>query len=120
MNIFHITIATLLLGAPLAQAQSAARPSAFAVCAVCHSVEAGVPSSRLGPNLHGVVGRHAAAAPDFNYSAAMRSLDAEWTPERLDEFLARPNQIAPGNRMAFAGVSNPEQRRAIISYLEAH
>ena len=39
-------------------------------CGVCHSPKQG--KAKLGPPLFGVVGRAAAAAPDFTYSDAMR------------------------------------------------
>ena len=36
----------------------------------------------------------------------------------MDEFLENSSELVPGNRMAFVGLSNAEQRKLIIEYLE--
>lgn len=48
----------------------------FQDCLACHSVvdETGAPvarGGRTGPNLFGVIGRHAGSVPDFHYSTSM-------------------------------------------------
>ncbi|MEN9932628.1 MAG: hypothetical protein RIS17_1201, partial [Pseudomonadota bacterium] len=40
----------------------------FAQCKACHVAEPGV--NRVGPSLHGVIGRKAGTVPGFNYSKA--------------------------------------------------
>src|SRR5829696_4503609 len=56
----------------LASADAAKGQSAFKKCAACHTSEKGGPN-KVGPNLHGVVGRAVASVPGFGYSAAMRA-----------------------------------------------
>ncbi|WP_114951376.1 c-type cytochrome [Sphingosinicella terrae] len=89
--------------------------SAFAICSTCHTIGPG--QNRLGPTLHGVVGRGAGSLPDFAYSPAMRDSGIVWTPETLDRFLADPRGTVPGNRMAFAGLADDARRRQLIDYL---
>ena len=88
-------------------------------CYACHALEAGR-NTAAGPTLHGIVGRGVAAETAFNYSPAMRRLagrEARWTPEMLDQFLAEPEAAVPGTEMGFEGLSDPAERRALISWL---
>ena len=90
--------------------------SYFSRCAICHSNTKGAPN-RIGPNLFGIVGRHAAAMPNFFYSGAMKRSNITWTPEKLEAYIARPQGVVPGNRMAFAGVSSHQQVEDLVAYL---
>jgi cytochrome c len=57
--------AILAVGTVHAEEGSAeAGKEVFKKCAVCHSPDAGV--NKLGPSLHGIVGRHAASVWNFN------------------------------------------------------
>jgi cytochrome c len=91
---------------------------AVQVCIACHSFDPTAKSPGFGPNLFGVVGRKAGAVPDFAYSRAMKGANITWTEQNLDAFLAAPQKFIPGNRMPFSGLSDAEQRRALITYLE--
>lgn len=86
-------------------------------CRTCHSLNEG--DNRLGPNLHQIVGRKAAADPEYGYSSALKSSDFAWTPETLDTFIADPNAVVPGNNMKpFSGIAEDEVRAAIIAHLK--
>jgi cytochrome c len=92
----------------------------FATCAVCHSaVDPAVrtPPRLVGPNLWGVVGRPAAST-NFDYSEAMRASGVVWDEASLDAYLEHPAGFVRGNRMGFAGISDQQQRTAIIAYLK--
>jgi cytochrome c len=94
------------------------QPNAFAVCAACHTVSPdGAPG--IGPNLRGVLGRPAGTAPGFGYSPAMKAAAFNWTRESLDEYLASPAAMIPGNYMIYVGLPDATERKAIIDYLEA-
>ena len=75
----------------------------------------------MGPNLHGVFGRRAAAVEGFRYSAPMRQ-KAEggliWTEENLRPYLQNPREVVPGTAMAFAGLRNEQQLNDLIAYLK--
>lgn len=110
--------AVMLVSVPtLAQAagDAAAGEKVFNQCKACHTIEAG--KNRVGPSLHGVVGRPAGSVEGFQYSPAMKSSGLTWTPETLDKYLADPKAAVPGNKMAFAGLKNAEDRANVIAYL---
>lgn len=101
----------------IASAQDAdAGEKVFAQCKACHTIEAGGPN-RVGPNLHGVVGRKAGSAAGFNYSDAMKGA-AAWDEASLDKYLTDPKAAVPGNKMAFAGVKNEQARKDLIAFLK--
>ena len=87
----------------------------FGKCKSCHKLEKG--KNATGPYLYGVVGRPVASVEGFNYSDALKSLGGEWTPERLNEFLTKPKDYAPGTKMGFAGLKKIQDRANLIAYL---
>lgn len=101
----------------LATADAAQGKRLYLQCRACHSLEAGG-ANKVGPNLHGFLGNTAGHAEGFAYSDALRESEVVWTPEMLDEWLARPSDFLPGNRMIFAGVSDPADRADLILYLQ--
>jgi cytochrome c len=108
--------AVAALPAPYNAANYEAGRRVFAQCRSCHVIQAGAPH-RVGPNLHGVFGREIGTAEGFTYSQAVQDADFVWDAAHLDEWLANPQTFLPGNRMAFAGVRNEEQRRDVTAYL---
>ncbi len=88
----------------------------YSTCKSCHNLIEGA-GHRVGPNLHGVFDRKIGQAEGFKYSKAIEAADFQWTPERLDQWLANPRKFLPGNRMTFAGISNATQRENLIAYL---
>jgi len=89
----------------------------FLQCRACHSLEAGG-ANKVGPNLYGVFGRIAGGAPGFNYSDAITQSSIVWSAESLNDWLARPSDFLPGNRMVFVGIRKPEDRANLIAYLK--
>jgi cytochrome c2 len=88
-------------------------------CSGCHKVGDGT-SHRIGPDLWGVVGRPVATAPSFvGYSPGLKSLGGRWSEERLDDFLAHPQQTVPGTAMEFPGLPDADARRQIVDYLKS-
>lgn len=111
----------LLLAAPAAAGASPAETAAGErlfrnQCRGCHSVGPG--ENRAGPTLHGLFGRRSGTVEGFAFSAAMRDTAIEWTPERLDTFLAGPAEMVPGTKMVLWGLDERSRRR-IIAYLES-
>lgn len=90
----------------------------FAQCATCHSPDAGV--NRVGPSLHGIIGRRAGSVAGFRYSDANRNSGATWSEQELFTYLENPRARVPGTTMAFVGLRNPQQRADVIAYLKAN
>jgi cytochrome c len=90
---------------------------AFAICAGCHDTRPDL-GHRVGPNLHGVIGRKAGTAPGYVYSEAMSASGITWDAQTLDAFLASPSKRVPGSKMVNA-TADPARRRAVIEYLSS-
>jgi len=84
-------------------------------CAICHSVDAGV--NKIGPSLHGVVGRKAGSLEGYNYSDAMKNANRTWDAVTLDDYLTNPREKIPGIKMIFKGFDDPTDRANVIAYL---
>jgi cytochrome c len=89
---------------------------AFLQCQTCHSSDAGV--NKIGPSLHGVVGRKASSVAGYSYSAANHASGITWTEEKLFQYLEKPQRVVPGTKMSFAGFSDPQKRADVIAYLK--
>ena len=85
-------------------------------CQNCHSVDIGV--NKVGPSLWNVVGREAAAVPDFVYSDAMKANKTAWSASSLDAYLADPRGDVHGVKMFFKGLPEPRDRADVIAYLQ--
>jgi cytochrome c len=87
-------------------------------CRTCHTTKEG--DNRLGPNLHNIIGRKAGSLPNYGYSSAMKGTDFVWDKEKLDRFIAKPDEIVPGNNMKpYGGLTSAEDRAKIIVFLES-
>jgi cytochrome c len=90
-------------------------------CRACHKVGEGA-SNGVGPHLNGLFGRTAGTTEGFRYSKAMETAGEDglvWTEETLAEYLANPRKMVRGTRMAFAGLRDEEDIKAVLAYIEA-
>src|SRR5689334_24204739 len=120
------TIFLTFLGCPAAT-QEPARKAADAesgqltfnnACRTCHTTKEG--DNRLGPNLHNIIGRKAGSLPNYGYSSAMKGTDFVWDKQKLDRFIANPDEIVPGNNMKpYGGLTSAEDRARVIEFLES-
>jgi cytochrome c len=91
---------------------------AYQKCHSCHALEAGR-NDLSGPTLFAIVGRRIAAEP-FDYSPGLTLFAAAnpvWTVVLLDQYVADPEALVPGTSMAFHGLSDSAERKALIDYL---
>jgi cytochrome c len=113
--------ATGLLGVTLASAQDAENGAdVFKRCRACHDVGENA-KNKVGPLLNGIIGRKAGTIEGFNYSDANKKAGGEgwvWTDEKMLEYLLNPRAAMPGNKMAFAGIRDEQDRKDLIAYLK--
>lgn len=108
--------------AALDPALVAAGEGVWRQCRACHQIGTGARNG-TGPALNGIVGHVAGSIEGFRYSNPMRDAGASglvWTVETLDAYLADPRAFMPGNRMAFRGIANAQDRAALIAWLQSH
>jgi Cytochrome c2 len=87
----------------------------FEQCAACHSLDGS--GDYDGPTLKAVIGRKAGSLEEYRYSAAMKRSDVVWDAVTLDQYVADPQALIPGNRMAFAGIADKGERDDLIAFL---
>jgi cytochrome c len=87
-------------------------------CRTCHTIKEG--DNRQGPNLYKIIGRKAGSQPDYNYSSAMKGAGFVWDEEKLEHFIASPNEVVPGNNMKpYSGLASTDDRKKVIAFLQS-
>ncbi len=86
-------------------------------CATCHSVTPDMAHGLLGPNLVGVADRVAAAAPGWDFSAALKESKLIWTDENLNKWLADARALVPKAEMDLKVPSRLE-REDLVGFLK--
>jgi cytochrome c len=98
----------------LASADAAKGEQVFKKCAACHNVDKG------GANLWGVLGEPIGKGRGFAFTDALASIGGTWNWDNMSEWLKNPKAFAPGTKMTFAGLGNPQDRADIIMFLNQH
>ncbi|RZM32596.1 MAG: c-type cytochrome, partial [Sphingomonas sp.] len=91
----------------------------FKKCAACHSVNQGG-ANGIGPNLYATLGEGIAQGKGgYAFSDALKAVGGQWDFEKMNAWLTSPRKFAPGTKMTFAGLGNPQDRANVIAYLNA-
>ncbi len=101
----------------LAAADETKGKRVFLRCRSCHTLEEGG-RNLTGPNLWGVFGRKVGGLEGYRYSNAVLAADFIWTPDKLNEWLLKPKDFLPGNKMSFVGLPKEQDRVNLIYYLQ--
>lgn len=83
-------------------------------CFACHSVDA----NRVGPLHRGVFGRKAGGVAGYDYSPALKKSTVIWNDKTLDQWLADPEKLIPGQKMGYS-VMEAKDRADLIAYLKS-
>jgi cytochrome c len=87
-------------------------------CRTCHTTKEG--DNRLGPHLYKIIGRKAGSLPDYGYSSALKGADFVWDEEKLERFIANPDELVPSNSMKpYGGLASTDDRARIVSFLRS-
>jgi cytochrome c len=103
----------------LAKADAAKGADVFKKCAACHNADKGG-ANGVGPNLWGLLGEPVGQGRGFAFSPALSGKGGTWNWDNLSQWLTSPKAFAPGTKMTFAGISNPQDRANVIAFLNQH
>ncbi|MGZ8997971.1 MAG: c-type cytochrome, partial [Allosphingosinicella sp.] len=71
------------------------------------------------PNLFATMGANVAHSPGYAYSDALSGHGGTWDWETMSAWLTSPRTFAPGTKMTFAGLSDPEDRANLMMFLNS-
>jgi cytochrome c len=104
----------------LATADPAKGQQVFNKCMACHNADKGGPN-QMGPNLWDVLGQPIGQGKGgFAFSDALSKKGGTWNWDNLSQWLTSPKAFAPGTKMTFAGLSNPQDRADVEAFLNSH
>jgi cytochrome c len=103
----------------LAKADPAKGAQTFNKCMACHNADKGG-ANQMGPNLWNVLGEPIGQGKGFAFSDALSKKGGTWNWDNLSQWLTSPRAFAPGTKMTFAGLSDPQDRANVIAFLNQH
>ncbi len=90
----------------------------FRQCQACHNVKSEEHS--VGPHLFNIIGRKAGSVEGYAASDAIKKSGVVWSEQSLTAFLTNPSKAIPNNQMPFAGLSNSDDTKNLIAYLQKY
>ena len=88
----------------------------FKKCRACHQVGP-TAKNAVGPLLNGLFGRKSGTVDGFAYSDANKASGIVWDEATFKTYIKGPRAAMPGNKMAFAGLSDEQDVADLIAYL---
>jgi cytochrome c len=82
-------------------------------CGACHSID----DHGAGPRHRGLFQRRAGSEPGYDFSPALRQSGIVWSAQKVDQWLANPNALVPGNKMVVQLANDARDRADIVAYL---
>lgn len=89
----------------------------FAKCKACHQIGEGARNT-VGPEQNGLIGRHSASVPGYNYSEAMKASGLVWDEATFKDYIKDPKAKVPGTKMSFAGLTKQSDVDNVLAYLK--
>ena len=84
----------------------------------CHTTKEG--DNRLGPEPPQYHRRESRFASELRLFQHYEGRGFVWDKEKLDRFIAKPDEVVPGNNMKpYGGLTSPEDRARVIVFLES-
>jgi cytochrome c len=107
-------------GVGVAAAQDlTAGANSYKKCAACHDVGP-TAKNKVGPVLNGLDGRKSGTVTGYNYSDANKGSGITWNEESFLEYIRDPKAKIPNTKMAFAGIKNETEAKALWAYLNQY
>ena len=101
----------------LASADPTKGAQTFQKCQACHNADKGG-ANQIGPNLWGIIGAPIGQDRNgFAFSDVLSKKGGNWDWDKLSQWLTSPKAFAPGTKMTFAGLSDPQERANVIAFL---
>ena len=112
-----VTSLTATSGA-LAQ-DAAAGKTSFNKCLACHAIGENA-KNKVGPELNGLDGRKSGTMAGYSYSDANKGSGITWNEESFLDYIKDPKAKIPSTKMAFAGIKNETEAKALWAYLKQY
>lgn len=107
-------------GAGVAAAQDlAAGATSYKKCAACHDVGP-TAKNKVGPVLNGLDGRKSGTIAGYSYSEANKASGITWNEQSFLEYIKDLKAKIPNTKMAFAGIKNETEAKALWAYLKQY
>lgn len=90
----------------------------FNKCLACHAIGPGA-TTKVGPELNGLIGRKAGSVAGYNYSDANKNSGITWTEEEFAAYIRNPQGIIKGTKMTFAGLKSDKEIADLTAFLKS-
>ena len=93
--------------------------NSYKKCVSCHDVGP-TAKNKVGPVLNGIEGRKSGTIAGYSYSDANKASGITWNEESFLDYIKDPKAKIPNTKMAFAGIKNETEAKALWAYLKQY